>query len=287
MHENFYIAFGLTLFAGLATGIGSALAFFTKQTNKRFLSLALGFSAGVMIYVSFVEIFVKAKIFLVADLGVVKGTWITVISFFGGVFLIAIIDKMVPSFENPHELKGVEEIAQITKLENDLKKMEKGHKSEGEPHEYNHAMMRMGMFSALAIGIHNFPEGLATFVATLKDPSLGVPIAVAIAIHNIPEGIAVSVPIYFATGNKKKAFFYSFLSGLAEPVGALVGYMILMPFLSDTVFGIIFAGIAGIMVFISLDELLPAAQKYGEHHLSIYGLISGMGVMAISLLLFI
>jgi len=287
MHENFYIAFGLTLFAGLATGIGSALAFFTKQTNKRFLSLALGFSAGVMIYVSFVEIFVKAKIFLVADLGVVKGTWVTVVSFFGGVFLIAIIDKMVPSFENPHELKGVEEINQITELENDLKKMEKGHKSEGEPHEFNHAMMRMGMFSALAIGIHNFPEGLATFVAALKDPSLGVPIAVAIAIHNIPEGIAVSVPIYFATGNKKKAFFYSFLSGLAEPVGALVGYMILMPFLSDTVFGIIFAGIAGIMVFISLDELLPAAQKYGEHHLSIYGLISGMGVMAISLLLFI
>lgn len=287
MHENFYIAFGLTLFAGLATGIGSALAFFTKQTNKKFLSLALGFSAGVMIYVSFVEIFVKAKIFLVADLGAVKGTWVTVISFFGGVFLIAIIDKLVPSFENPHELKGVEEIGEIDRLEEDLEKMEKKHKSNKETPEFNHAMMRMGLFSALAIGIHNFPEGLATFVATLKDPSLGLPIAVAIAIHNIPEGIAVSVPIYFATGNKKKAFFYSFLSGLAEPVGALVGYLILMPFLSDTVFGVIFAGIAGIMVFISLDELLPAAQKYGEHHLSIYGLISGMGVMALSLLLFI
>jgi len=287
MHENFYIAFGLTLFAGLATGIGSALAFFTKQTNKKFLSMSLGFSAGVMIYVSFVEIFVKAKIFLIADLGVVKGTWITVISFFGGIFLIAIIDKLVPSFENPHELKGVEEMYAISKLEKDLEKMEEKQKSSGEHKDFNQAMMRMGMFSALAIGIHNFPEGLATFVAALKDPSLGVPIAVAIAIHNIPEGIAVSVPIYFATGNKKKAFFYSFISGLAEPVGALVGYLILMPFLSDTVFGIIFAGIAGIMVFISLDELLPAAQKYGEHHLSIYGLISGMGVMALSLLLFI
>ena len=287
MHENFYIAFGLTLFAGLATGIGSALAFFTKQTNKKFLSLSLGFSAGVMIYVSFVEIFVKAKIFLVADLGIVKGTWVTVVSFFGGVLLIAIIDKLVPSFENPHELKGVEEISEITNLEDDLGKMEEDKKSAGEHDKVNHAMMRMGIFSALAIGIHNFPEGLATFIAALKDPSLGVPIAVAIAIHNIPEGIAVSVPIYFATGNKKKAFFYSFLSGLAEPVGALAGYLILMPFLSDTVFGIIFAGIAGIMVFISLDELLPAAQKYGQHHLSIYGLISGMGVMAISLLLFI
>ncbi|HAS80361.1 MAG TPA: zinc transporter ZupT [Fusobacteriaceae bacterium] len=287
MHENFYIAFGLTLFAGLATGIGSALAFFTKQTNRKFLSLSLGFSAGVMIYVSFVEIFVKAKIFLIADLGMVKGTWVTVISFFGGVLLIAIIDKLVPSFENPHELKGVEEMMEISNLENDLEQLEVKEKSSEDHKDFNQAMMRMGLFSALAIGIHNFPEGLATFVATLKDPSLGLPIAVAIAIHNIPEGIAISVPIYFATGNKKKAFFYSFLSGLAEPVGALVGYLILMPFLSDTVFGIIFSGIAGIMVFISLDELLPAAQKYGEHHLSIYGLISGMGVMALSLLLFI
>ncbi|MDO8898827.1 MAG: ZIP family metal transporter, partial [Bacteroidales bacterium] len=143
------------------------------------------------------------------------------------------------------------------------------------------------MFTALAIAIHNFPEGLATFTAALTDPALGVAIAVAIAIHNIPEGIAVSVPIYFATGNRKKAFWLSFSSGLAEPVGALVGFLILMPFLNPMVFGLLFALVAGIMVFISLDELLPAAEEYGEHHLSIYGLVAGMAVMAISLLLFI
>jgi ZIP family zinc transporter len=151
----------------------------------------------------------------------------------------------------------------------------------------NHKLLRMGMFTALAIGIHNFPEGLATFVATLHDPKLGIPIAAAIAIHNIPEGIAVSVPIYFATGSKKKAFFYSFLSGLSEPLGALVGYLILMPFMSESVMGITFALVAGIMVFISLDELLPSAREYGEHHLSIYGLVAGMVVMAVSLLLFL
>jgi ZIP family zinc transporter len=144
----------------------------------------------------------------------------------------------------------------------------------------------MGMFTALAIAIHNFPEGLATFAAALSDPALGLSIAVAIAIHNIPEGISVSVPVYYATGSKKKAFYYSFLSGTAEPVGALIGYFILLNFFSDFVFGILFAGVAGIMVFISLDELLPSAQKYGEHHLSIYGLIVGMAVMALSLLLF-
>lgn len=261
-------AFGLTLFAGLSTGIGSALAFFTKQTNTKFLSISLGFSAGVMIYVSFVEIFAKARIELASELGERSGYWTTVAAFFGGILLIGIIDKLIPSAENPHEIKKMEDFVSSKNSQKDAK------------------LMRMGLFTALAIAIHNFPEGLATFTAALTDPSLGIAIAVAIAIHNIPEGIAVSVPIYYATGDKKKAFWYSFLSGLAEPVGALIGYLILMPFLSPVVFGVLFAGVAGIMVFISIDELLPAAREYGKHHLSIYGLIAGMAVMAISLLLF-
>jgi ZIP family zinc transporter len=148
-------------------------------------------------------------------------------------------------------------------------------------------LMRTGMFSAIAIAIHNFPEGLATFLSAVKDPALGVPIAVAIAVHNIPEGIAVSIPIFYATGKRRKAFLLSFSSGLAEPVGAVIGYFILMQFMSDVIFGVVFASVAGIMVFISLDELLPGAREYGEHHLAIYGLIAGMVVMAFSLLMFI
>ncbi|MCT4620909.1 MAG: zinc transporter ZupT [Marinisporobacter sp.] len=267
--SNIWIAFGLTLFAGLSTGIGSALAFFAKKTNKKFLSLALGFSAGVMIYVSFVEIFFKAKDALIDEFGYSKGYWITTLSFFGGMAFIALIDKLVPDFENPHEMRNVEEMGK-----EQLKDKE------------NKQLLRMGMFSALAIAIHNFPEGLATFTSAMKDVNIAIPIAVAIAIHNIPEGIAVSVPIYYATGDKKKAFYYSFLSGLAEPVGAVIGYVLLRSIFSDTVFGVIFASVAGIMVFISLDELLPAAHEYGEHHLSIYGVISGMAVMALSLLMF-
>ncbi len=268
-------AFGLTLFAGLATGVGSALAFFARTTNTRFLSLALGFSAGVMLYVSFVEIFFKAKTELVMSLGEVAGTWATVGAFFGGIALIGLIDKLVPNYENPHELHSIEEMDQG--LEN---------LPDNEAHDFG-KLRRMGLFTALAIGIHNFPEGLATFTAALTDPSLGIAIAVAIAIHNVPEGIAVSVPIYYATGSRMKAFKLSFLSGLSEPVGALVGYLLLMPFFSPTVFGLLFAGVAGIMVFISLDELLPAAEEFGEHHLTIYGLIAGMAVMALSLLLFL
>ncbi len=266
--ENVLFAFGLTLFAGLATGIGSAIAFFAKKTNTGFLSMALGFSAGVMIYVSFVEILVKARDELTAVAGHVAAYWYTTAAFFGGILFIAIIDKLIPSIENPHEMHLVEEM-------------------DDEKARKNAKLMRMGLFTALAIAIHNFPEGLATFTAALTNPALGVAIAVAIAIHNIPEGIAVSIPVYYATGSKRKAFWLSFTSGLAEPVGAIIGYLILMPFLSPMVFGILFAGVAGIMVFISLDELLPAAEEYGEHHLSIYGLIAGMAIMALSLLMFL
>ncbi|OQY51461.1 MAG: zinc transporter ZupT [Desulfobacteraceae bacterium 4572_89] len=261
-----FFAFGLTIFAGLATGVGSALAFFAKKTNTKFLSLALGFSAGVMIYVSMIEIFVKARDALEAAMGATRGYWWTTIAFFSGILLIALIDKLVPSFENPHEVRVVEDMT------GDASKKQ--------------ALLRMGMFSALAIAIHNFPEGLATFTSALADPTLGISIAVAVAIHNIPEGIAVSVPIYYATGSRKKAFFYSFASGLSEPIGALVGYGLFYRYFNDITFGLLFAGVAGIMVFISLDELLPTAEKYGEHHLAIYGLICGMGVMALSLLLF-
>lgn len=270
--ENFWLAFGLTVFAGLATGIGSLMAFLTKTTNKKFLSLALGFSAGVMIYVSMIEIFFKAQEALTGAYGEKAGSWYTVLSFFGGIFIIAVIDKLIPSYENPHEIRDYMNPHEEKEDQDKLKEIK---------------LLRMGFFVALAIAIHNFPEGLATFIAALKEPSLGIAIAVAIAIHNIPEGISVSVPVYYATGSKKKAFVYSFLSGVAEPVGALIGYFILRAYISDTLFGILFAGVAGIMVFISLDELLPSAREYGEHHLSIYGLIAGMGVMAVSLLLFI
>jgi len=268
--DNVLFAFGLTMLAGLATGIGSLLAFFTSTTNTKFLSLSLGFSAGVMIYVSMIEIFVKAKDSLVAALGVQSGNWLTVGSFFAGMLVIALIDKFVPSQGNPHELKKVEDAT-----------------SPKEALVKDKGLLKMGTFTALAIAIHNFPEGIATFTSALQDPALGIAITVAIAIHNIPEGIAVSVPVYYATGDKRKAFRLSFLSGLSEPVGALVAFLILMPFLNDVMFGVIFAAVAGIMVFISLDGLLPAAKRYDEGHLSIYGLIGGMAIMAISLLLFI
>ncbi|OVE73673.1 zinc transporter ZupT [bacterium B17] len=266
MEQNVLLAFGLTVFAGLATGIGSALAFFTHKTNKAFLSIALGFSAGVMLYVSFVEIIVKARDSLTETMGDVRGTWATVISFFVGMLVIMVIDLLVPSVENPHTIHTVEE--------------------EDDPSQKEKHLLRMGIFTAIAIAIHNFPEGLATFASALEDPALGISIAVAIAIHNIPEGISVSIPIYFATGSRTKAFWLSFLSGLAEPLGAIVGYTLLRSLFTPNTFGMLFSSVAGIMVYVSLDELLPAAQEYGKRHWVITGVMAGMAVMALSLLLF-
>jgi ZIP family zinc transporter len=276
MDRNVILAFGLTLFAGLATGVGSAIAFFSSRTNKTFLSAALGFSGGVMIYLSFVEVLAKSKVALTRALGEAPGTWATVGGFFAGILLIALIDRLVPSYENPHEAQQIEEMTaarhaelQASQARGDVK------------------LLRMGLFTGLTIAIHNFPEGLATFAATLADPKLGASIAVAIAIHNIPEGIAVSVPVYFATGSRKKAFWYSFLSGVSEPIGAIVGYTLLRAFFSDTVFGVLFSAVGGIMVFISLDELIPTAREYGTGHVAIYGVVAGMALMAVSLLLFL
>lgn len=265
---NVITALALTLFAGLATGIGSALAFFSKKSSPRFLSVALGFSAGVMLYVSFMEIFTKSKQALISAWGLITGNWLAVAAFFAGILVIAFVDKLVPEAENPHEAHRIEELR-------------------GSGTDNDHRLLRTGTMTALAIAIHNFPEGLATFTAALQEPKLGIAIAMAIAIHNIPEGIAVSVPVFYATGNRKKAFALSFLSGLSEPLGAFAGYLVLRPFFGETLLGILFGMVAGIMVFISLDELLPTAREYGKHHLAIYGLVTGMAIMALSLLLFL
>lgn len=257
------LAFVATLFAGLSTGIGSLIAILSKKTNEKFLCISLGFSAGVMIYISFMELMPTALADLTKQLGTKSATLYLILAFFIGIGIIALIDFLIPSKDNPHELHNVEEISK--------------HKVK--------SLKRVGLITAMSIAIHNFPEGIATFSATLSNPELGIPIAIAIAIHNIPEGIAVAVPIYHATGSRKKAFWYSFLSGLSEPLGAIIGYFFLLQFWSPTLNGLLLGATSGIMIFISIDELLPTAKKYGKHHHAIMGLIVGMFVMAMSLYL--
>ncbi|MCM2358542.1 MAG: zinc transporter ZupT [Geobacteraceae bacterium] len=296
--NNVWIALGLTVVAGMATGIGSAIAFFAKRTDYRFLSVATGFSAGVMLYVSFVEIFFKGLESLTRVYGEYWGPWVNAASFFGGILLIGLIDNLVPTAENPHETHTEQETAPLRDASAPWPVF--GGAGAGGPvafgshdhHSNDRKLLRMGLFTALAIAIHNLPEGLATFLAALEDPSIGIAITVAIALHNIPEGISVSVPIFYATGSRGKAFACSLLSGLAEPVGAAVAFIALtylfggeQGMIPPQVMGMLFSGVAGIMVFISLDELLPTSRAYGKGHDSIYGLVAGMVVMALSLLL--
>jgi len=287
--DNVLYALGITFFAGMATGIGSIIAFTAKRTNHRFLSVATGFSAGVMLYVSFIEIFYKGIGALTSVYGDYWGSWINTGAFFGGILLMAIIDNLIPSSENPHEVHPEHELNLIHLRQDEIIITKDSKIIEGHSHP---KLMRMGLFTAVAITIHNFPEGLATFLSALQDPKLGLAIAIAVALHNIPEGISVSVPIYFATGDRKKAFIHSILSGLAEPFGAIVAYIAIYffvggqtDFVPKELLGISFAAVAGIMVYISLDELLPTSRAYGKGHDSLFGLISGMLVMSISLLL--
>lgn len=263
MNNPIYFAFGLTLLAGLCTGVGSILSLLYKKFNPKFLGAMLGLSAGVMLYVSFVEIINKARLSLTAVSGEKLGAIYTVVGFFGGILVIMLIDKLMPSHEHEEQHLPLSE------------------------DDHNKKLYRLGLFSALALAIHNFPEGLATFMSAINEPSYGISIAFAVAVHNIPEGIAVAVPIYYATKSRKKAFWYSFLSGLAEPIGAVIGYFILKQFFDDSIFGIIFSGVAGIMVYISLNELIPTAREYAGQKITMYGVLVGMLIMAVSLLLFL
>lgn len=281
--EQISIAMLLTLFAGFSTAIGSIIAFFSRKDDLRVLSLGLGFSVGVMIYISFMEILPTA---LKDFKNHYDSHWAELLGlacFFGGILISLLIDKLIPEDVNPHEPKEDLSELKICPLPQKGQNPPKFHPGE-KLHQINtKALKRTGIFTALAIAIHNFPEGFATFISSLDNLTLGIAIAIAVAIHNIPEGLAVSLPIYHATGDKKKAFIYSALSGLAEPLGAFVGALILLPFIGDLTLAISFAVIAGIIVFISLDELLPAAKTYDKAHDSLYGLIVGMAIMALSL----
>jgi zinc transporter, ZIP family len=256
------LAFGVTLLAGLFTALGSVLVFRASRDNAKLLAFGLAFAAGAMVYVSLVEIFGKSVDSFTETYGESRGYLAATLAFFCGIGLVLLLDRLIP---NPHgELETpAEGIINQRKI------------------------ARVGMLAALAITAHNFPEGLATFFLTLNDPAVGAPLAFAIAIHNIPEGVSIAIPVYFATGSKTKATLAATLSGLAEPVGAVVGYLILAPYLSPFVYGAVFGVVAGVMVFLALDELLPTARRYAtNHHQTLYGMVLGMGLIAVSLVLF-
>ncbi len=263
--QQLLTGFSLSLIAGLCTGLGAAVAFFMKRSDTRLLTCALGASAGVMVYISFMELMPAALEYL----GGREAKWTIIAAFFGGMALSAIIDKLIPADENPHEIREPGELDGVA----------------GGTGQFagQAGVRRSALLFALAIAIHNFPEGIATMAAAFDNAEIAASVALAVAIHNIPEGLAVAVPLLYGTGNRRKAFWLALLSGLSEPLGALIAMLILLPFLTPALLGVLFAVVAGIMVYISFDELLPMAERWGHHHLCIYGVTAGMLLMAVVL----
>lgn len=264
------VAFLLTLLAGGATAIGAALGVMGRGTSPRSLAISLGLSAGVMLYISFVELLPQGAQILGGGEVTAHGNALAVGAFFAGIILIAVLDRLVPEPVNPHEFDG-------RTMREDIAHPDREHAAQAK-------LLRTGLFTAAVLALHNVPEGFATFAAALHSPELAIPVVAAIALHNIPEGIAVAVPVRRATGSRARGFWLATFSGLAEPLGALIGFLLLMPWIDGPAMGAVLAGTAGVMVFVSLDELLPAAEETGEHHAVIYSLVGGMGVMAGTLL---
>jgi ZIP family zinc transporter len=282
--EHSQLALTLTFLAGLTTGIGGLIGLSSRRFSTEFITMALGFSAGAMVYVSLVEILPKARLALQPLLGAQLGYGCTVLAFFAGILLMALVDGLLPTHP---AIESIQDLAASPAQAADKLADKLADRRPDQQSPQRSKLLRMGVFSALALFIHNFPEGLATFLGALENPKVGLSIAVAIAIHNIPEGLAVSAPVFFATRSRSKAFWASFLSGMAEPLGGLMGFFLFRAFPNPLIFGLVFAAVAGVMVYVSLDELLPAATGYGNHRLAIASLIAGMFVMAASLVLLV
>lgn len=255
----------LSLLAGLCTGIGAATALFMKRLDTRVLTFALGASAGVMVYISFMELMPTAARQLSGGWG---EKWGLLAAFFGGMALACVIDRMIPEDENPHEVHDAEEL--------------QGVHATGQ-FSGNANVRRSAFFFAIAMALHNFPEGMATVAAAFENTETALSVALAVAIHNVPEGIAVALPLMYGTGHRKRTFILATLTGLAEPLGAVVCMALLLPFMGGALPGVLFGIVSGIMIYISFDELLPMAERWGHHHLSIYGVATGMLIMALSL----
>lgn len=225
---NISMAFLLTTLAGLSTMLGTIPIFIKIKNEGKVIAASLAFAAGVMICVSITDLIPEAIEMLKNYYSGFLTVFLTFVFLMIGMITSCFIDKALPT-------------ATVV----------------------NHASLyKVGIISMLAIILHNLPEGIATFISTTKDTSLGISLALAIALHNIPEGISISVPIYYSTQSKFKSILYTFISAMSEPLGAIITYLFLYSFINNIVLGLLFAFIAGIMIQISLTELLPTSTDY-------------------------
>ena len=273
MNRTYLIALLLSTIAGLSTVIGGLVTFFIKKNSLKFLSFGLGLSAGVMLFVSLVDIYPEATEMIKNQLGE-SFIWLTTLFFGLGILIAILIDYFIPDHIQTQmftkQIGANEQCVDST----DCVENEDAIISIGK-------IKRAGLITAIVVALHNLPEGLATFFLASQDIMLGISIVVAIAIHNIPEGMEISIPVYQATHSKRKAFLYSFLSGMAEPIGGIFGFVLIKTLFPNLCIGVLFALVAGIMTYISL---LPLSKDYDTGHYSISGVVLGLLLMSILLI---
>ena len=263
------LALLISLLAGLATTIGGVLVIQRKSLGREFLAVALAFAAGAMVLISFMQVLPLGITWMTQTYPRATAEALVFLAFFAGIVLVLVIDRLLPSSLNPSEIEGREGAMQ------------------SDDEARNTRLLRSGLLVGLVLGLHNFPEGMATFFTTYQDPRVGITLAVAVAIHNVPEGIAVAAPVYAATGSRKKALGWATVSGLTEPIGALVAAALISWVVPESVLGLFYGLVAGMMVFLALDEMLQASWRYQtDKHQTIYGMVAGMATVAASLVLF-
>jgi len=236
---RYMTSFLLTILAGLSTMIGT-IPIFLKRRSENLLISSLGFAAGVMVTISISDLLPSSFSSLMESFVFLPAFLIASICLCLGVVFSFSIDKYLPQ------------------------------------DTFNYGKLyHVGIISCLAIIMHNIPEGIITYLTSTADFRLGITLALAIALHNIPEGISISVPIYYSTGSRKRALFYTFISGISEPFGAVLAALFLAPFVNATIMGILYAFIAGIMIHISIYELLNESCSYNKIFLTILSFIFG------------
>lgn len=245
---NIY-AFILSSLAGFSTLIGFLFIFVKKDLN-RVVSSALGFASGVMFTISIVDLLPNSYLLIIQKYSIIYSIFLSLTGFLIGIILSSIVDKKIENKSN-----------------NSIK------------------LYKLGLITMLVIIIHNIPEGIATYITTTNNSKLGIVLTLAIALHNIPEGISISIPIYYSTNSKFKSFIYTLISGISEPLGALICYLFLYKYISNTILGVIYACIAGMMINISINELYNEAKKYNKKNTILFVLIGSI-IMIINHIIF-
>lgn len=235
----------LSFIAGISTVLGSFFILFKIKKVGEFVVFSLSFSLGIMTLISFFDLIPSSYPVIINNYGILYGIIIFVLIFLLGYQSIKLINDRIKDNDS--------------------------------------SLYKIGILSMISLVLHNFPEGIAVFIGALSNTSIGIKLCIAIMLHNIPEGIAISVPLYYSGVEKKRVFVYTLLSGLSEPIGALLAYFILKNFINELFLSMVLVFVSGLMISLALNDILKEVKKYNKIKYMIYGLFVSIILFGITL----